>query len=129
MPRVRFTIRGMMVLVAITAFLLGGDVIRRRRDQYQRLAQAHATSARSANLVRKVSGLTASRFEEAAQKASGRSSYDLGDQAIRARSMAGYWSRMEIYHQQLRRKYDEAVSRPWRPVSADPPPPSDPLPP
>jgi hypothetical protein len=116
----------MMVLVAITAFLLVGEMMRRRRDQYQRLAQTHAASERSANLVRQVSILTATHYEAAAKNASGRRSSELGDQAILARSTVGYWSRMEIYHQQLRRKYEEAASRPWRPVAADPPPPSEP---
>jgi hypothetical protein len=127
-PRVRLTVRSMMVLVAITALLLGMEVMRRRRNQYQRLAQAHASSMKLANLEMRRKLREADLDEHMAKVFGGREALELRDQALFARSMAGYWSQMETYHRELRRKYADAASTPWRLVSSDPPPPSNPLP-
>ena len=44
-PRVRFTIRRMMVVVAVIALVLGAVAILRRRAHFQRLADYHAETA------------------------------------------------------------------------------------
>jgi hypothetical protein len=129
LPRGRFTMRTMMVLVAITALLLGIEAMRRRRDQYQQLAQIHSRSMKSAYLDMRLKLAEADVYECEAELTQGRRASALRDQAILAQSMAGYWSQMETYHRELRRKYADAASTPWRLVSSDPPPPPNPLPP
>jgi hypothetical protein len=117
----------MMVAAAIVAVVLGLAAIWRRRDQYQRLALAHGRSAHSAVATQAQFISDANRYDAAARSAPGRLAYELADRAILSRSMVSYWSRMAIYHEELRRKYEEAATKPWRLVSTDPPPPLNPL--
>jgi hypothetical protein len=138
LPRVRFTvewvdvplqfsIRQLMVIVAIFAIVLGVAMIRHRRDRYLGLMRAHERSAQAADLMQGLLVEEAQRDEEKAKKAPGRLAYEFADQAILSHSMVSYWARKAAYHDELRRKYEEAASRPWRLISSDPPPPSNPL--
>ena len=108
MPRARFTIRRMMVAVAIVALLLGGDVLRRKRSGY--LARADAEAARELESRAKVKV------------------YEGAIETSAAPSVAeGYRHRVEMYrdeanhHGRLRRKYARAARYPWLPVEPDPP--------
>jgi hypothetical protein len=133
----RLSIRHMMIAVAIAALALGFAVIGRRRNQYLRLARYQAQSACGAVSLRNHLIAVADRAEEEARTNPGRRldgfereaafSLSLAEHAVHLRARASHWSRMATYHDELRRKYAEASSRPWQLVPSDPPPPSDQL--
>jgi hypothetical protein len=99
LPRTRFTIRRMMVVVAVFALLLGAVAIVRRQAHLQRLADYHAKMAwqlqSSHGTVIRPNGafvhvpLTPQRLAD--------------------------------YHEDLARKYERAARYPWLPVEPDPP--------
>jgi hypothetical protein len=138
LPRVRLTlewvdvplqisVRRMMAVVAIFAVMLGLAMLWHRRDRYLKLMRAHERSAQAATLMQDLLVKRAEFDTEQAKEAPGRLTYEFADEAILSRSMVSYWSRNATYHEEPRRKYEEAASKPWRLVSSDPPPPSNPL--
>ena len=105
LPRVRYTLRSMLVAVAVVAMTLGVSVeLGRRRMRFSRLAAYHRARIvapsqyvdKNRRIVRWV-GRDSRFFEE--------------------RPRLDYW------HEELAMKYDAAASRPWYPVEPDPPPP------
>ncbi len=138
LPRVRITVewvevplqlsvRRMMVVVAVLAVTLGALAIRSRRDRYLALMRNHDRSAQAATAMQDLLAKAAEFDDLHSREAPGRLAYEFSDDAILSRSMVGYWSRKATYHEQLRRKYEEAASRPWLLVSPDPDPPVNPL--
>ena len=92
MPRPRFTLRWMMVAVAVSALMLGcWAVIVRRRDRFESLASFHR--GMTGPMTIRTFAPEAPIFETA----------------------TGRW------HYELARKYDNAARYPWLPVSPDPP--------
>jgi type II secretory pathway component PulJ len=91
LPRVRFTVRRMMVAVTLVAILLA--VVIRRRDYCLRMAARYAQ-------------------EEA------RTRSDL--QSARALGPAMLAVHVAAQHGELRRRYQRAASRPWEPLPDDP---------
>ncbi len=108
-PRVRFTVRGMMVMVAVVAVSLGTcravERLRVRAFEYQIAEGVHAW---------------AERLHAHAQKYEGAC---LGWASPPFRANPKIDSRLATYHAALRRKYEYAASHPWFPVEPDPPPP------
>ncbi len=105
LPRVRFTVRRMMILVAIAAISLALPVeLGRRRGRFLELVAHHAAAERSISdemhLMAPVLDLSS---------LSGRRD---GWQSIRGR--------LE-HHRTMRVKYQNAIASPWLPVSPDPP--------
>lgn len=104
LPRVRFTVRRLMVVVAVAAVAIGGAawVVRvgRLASDYRRLHARHSSEVQ--------------RYHEEASKAlrsrNGRDRYVLA-------------SRLADYHARLESKYGHAAHNPWLPVDPDPPPP------
>jgi hypothetical protein len=100
LPRLRFTVRWAMGVVAMTAAVLGSlDYLKRRSDR-----------------------LWAIHLEQAALA---RECLDsLGKMNLRRRSDRAIWmgplERFE-YHKRLSMKYFSAAGRPWLPVAPDPP--------
>jgi hypothetical protein len=91
LPRVRFTVRRMMVLGVIVGIALGFVTeMSRRRDRDTRLAAYHA-------------GMRDQKRRLADER------------SIWAENAKGQW------HEGLWKKYREASRRPWLPISADPP--------
>jgi hypothetical protein len=110
---VRFTIRRMMVAVAVTA-IIGGMLY--RSYQYRRTAEYHRNAAEQATAAQKVAiwkATTDERFNETSG-------------AIRHSLLADWIGRMGGFHSELRRKYSRAMWRPWRFPDPDPPPPPRP---
>jgi hypothetical protein len=134
----RFSMRHLMIMVAIVALALGLAVIGRGRGQYLQLANYHAQSAQGAVSLQNHLIATAGRAEEGARATPWKRAYvlpsdgqpanfqSLAETAVHLRTRASHWSRMASYHNGLRQKYTEAASRPWQLIPSDPPPPSDP---
>ena len=98
LPRVRFTVRRMMVAVAVVAVPLGAITeLKRRRDRFQWLGSYHA-------------GKTGMQYINSFSP------------RPRFSTPRGYW------HYELSRKYMIAAERPWLPVDPDPPDPGPPDP-
>lgn len=96
LPRVRFTVRRMMVGVAIVALILVGSRIVWLRHRYRNLAQSYDVK----------------EFALA---------FGVQDERVSVESVRA-WKKIE-YYAALKRKYERAASRPWVPVPPDPPPP------
>jgi hypothetical protein len=101
LPRVRFTVRRMMVAVAVAALLLIGVVLWRRSEEYRRRAESHDSLLWSELPV---------AVDEAASP--GRLGGGL--------SVVGLLRRAK-YHHDMSQKYWRAAARPWLPVAPDPP--------
>jgi hypothetical protein len=107
MPRVRFTVRRLMIAVAVAALLLGGDVLWRKRAGYLARANVEAASEMQSRALIKV-------YESAIETSAAPSVAD------------GYRHWVEVhreeadYHGRLRRKYERAARYPWLPVEPDP---------
>ncbi len=104
LPRVRFTVRRLMVAVALAAVAIGGVAwvarVERLASEYRRQYARHSAEVQ--------------RYGEEASKALG-----LGggrERHVRA-------SRLAAYHARLESKYGRAAHNPWLPVEPDPPPP------
>jgi hypothetical protein len=143
LPRPRFTVRRLMILVAVVALILGGVIISERRRsmftvEYRRHALTGYETALKLMIV--VSGLTTSGqplppLPEVARRAGlDAVMNDAGwktqksippmniDQAETIRTgRLGHLLRVVEYHRQLRRKYQQAAKYPWLPVATDPP--------
>src|SRR3954469_24445016 len=96
-PRVRFTVRRMMVAIAVIAMLLCGAMMGKRWVGCYRRASLYAAGER--------------QWREMAAR-------DRGD----PRSIAATWGpQIAEDYAQLARKYRRAMWRPWSPVAPDPP--------
>ena len=105
-PRVRFTVRTLMVLVAVVAIILGGMILRQRAASYrQRAAQF---------------GWVATGLRQSA--ASGNAAFlhptPTGPGTPMTQAMSLRWAE---YYAGLRAKYEHAALYPWLPVEPDPP--------
>ena len=91
-PRPRFTVRRLMIAVAVVAVLLGVVVgLKRRSDRFRAIALRYA-----------------------AKHKEDRMAYDVvADE--------GRFLRRYDYHLSMQRKYEMATERPWLPVPPDPP--------
>jgi hypothetical protein len=98
MPRVRFTMRGMMVAVAITGAVVAGEKFRRARDSHLHRAAVHSYSA-----------MLWSSFAE---------SYRANR---RDDSPPAQMDAIASWNTAMSRKYERAARYPWLPVPPDPP--------
>ncbi len=115
MPRPRFTIRWMMVLVAVAALALSVAATRRRMAN---LSLAYLDRAREYAIKAELASLNAVESEYYAQH--GRT-----PDPKYARSCISY-RRLSEFHHTMKRKYQRAASRPWLPIAPDPAPPPEP---
>src|SRR3954464_961716 len=95
MPRVRFTVRGMMAAVAIVGALSGCLI--ERHTRFRRMAAQHAN-----------------------QKSRPWPSHTLGGDAEVDRYMLRMIGKYR-WHDRLEPKYERAARYPWLPVAPDPP--------
>ncbi len=96
-----------MVSVAVTALILCGETMRRRRVTYQHRASINAIYAR--------------QFREALEKRSlNVFAFQHGPVFAATPALRLKWAE---YHENLARKYERAASRPWETVPRDPSPP------
>jgi hypothetical protein len=104
-PRVRFTVRWMMVAVAVVGLLCGGLALMERRQVFLSRAAKHSdlASMRPAFYHPGPNMWANATFAEA------------------ARRVNTYPSLHAAYHDYLRRKYENAARHPWLCISPDPP--------
>jgi hypothetical protein len=115
-PRIRFTIRRLLVVVAIVAIILAiGGVLNRSR-QYRRIAQYHRAEAERA----------AARQAIAIGKATVDEQFGDRADASRRRLLAESIGRVASFHTEFGWKYSRAPRRPWQLAGPDPVPPSRP---
>lgn len=111
LPRLRFTVRRLMVAVAIAAFLIGGGIeaARCKRLREAHLADAAYHARREAEELRNLANIDLGRRAGAV---------DAKDHFMVFVERA---SRLRVdHHSQMKRRYFKAASRPWRAVSPDP---------
>jgi hypothetical protein len=129
LPRVRFTVRRMMIAVAVVAVLIGVGLHVERAIRFSRLSTNYvefaAMYAEYESILRKRERNhreLAERERESADKFQRSSSVELWrrlaqedtDRADKFKSLAEYHSRMKA-------KYQAAARRPWLDVEPDPP--------
>ena len=110
----RFTVRRLMVAVAVISVLLTAGIVGRRWMDFSRRARSHAAQAWGYSLEAGNSyQLAYDDIRSGNGEASARESAEEG----------ATWHGLALYHDALRRKYERAMWRPWSPVAPDPPPP------
>src|SRR3954466_12764246 len=103
LPRVRFTVRRMMVAVAIFGASLWYCEMGRRSKNFLAMADFHRLKAE----------IFRGRVESAAELTS--------IDPIRMGDIMGRDRRLEHHHSELGQKYEHAAHYPWLPVEPDPP--------
>ena len=110
LPRVRFTMRRMMIAVAIAGLISGGAAIGRRWQSLRARAVYHATEEwRMRTLVR-------GGFLHETDAAGRRKRREVNDGADRERARE-----LVLYHALMNDRYQRAARRPWLSVPTDPP--------
>ena len=125
-PRPRFTMRRMMIVVAVIAVAMGVEVMRRRHDSFRRKADFHAVEEKAS--LESIEDLRRDEQWARERLASPTMSnnettipMDLRDQIKqRRRELVAMKARTE-WHARMGRKYAYAASHPWLAVAADPP--------
>jgi hypothetical protein len=104
-PRVRFTVRRMMVAVAVVAAVLAVSPFPQRYANYHREALEHA---RLVGVSRENAKVQLAAWPEHPE--------------VRALldASAAEWERLAAWHADLAQKYSHAASRPWESVPLDP---------
>jgi type II secretory pathway pseudopilin PulG len=123
LPRVRFTIRRIMIVVAIVALLMGGMRLLWLRSVYRKAALAHATFE---NLARTLQRMVENegKDERELEIAFGMK-VESESEVVKAKRAADARVNQKTaeYHAAQRQKYERAASRPWVPIAPDSPPP------
>ena len=104
-PRLRFTVRRMMVAVAVVAAVLAVSPFPQRYANYHRKALEHA---RLVGVSRENAKVHLAAWPEHPE--------------VRAllEASAAEWERLAAWHADLAQKYSNAASRPWESVPLDP---------
>ena len=109
-PRVRFTVRQIMVAVAVVSLALCGENYRRKRATEKR-RESYETRAR-------IYRSYASQFRDSYEKrTSDVFSLCYGPEFAATPALRLKWAQ---YYESLVGKYEHAASRPWDPVPPDP---------
>ena len=119
LPRIRLSLRGMMLVIAVIGATLG--LIEERRARFARIANAHAMERVNLQL----SELDVYIITKAKQIGEDRSPSVLAAYE-RSWREALPLARFVEHHAQMSEKYERASSRPWLPVATDPPAPPRP---
>jgi hypothetical protein len=123
LPRVRFTIRRIMIVVASVALLMGGLRLLWLRSAYRKAALAHAAYE---NLARTLQRMVENegKDERELEIAFGMKVEPEPEPVKATRAADARVNRKTAeYHAALRQKYERAAARPWAPIAPDPPPP------
>jgi hypothetical protein len=138
LPRVRFSVRMMMIAVAIAALTLGANDVRLRRERYLALRSNHDWSARGRlRLAESHASVAAQNEREAARMLAAISSIrdptrvhleynvriasNIEAAAATERAAEQKCRTQARYHDALRIKYERAARYPWILVEPDPP--------
>jgi hypothetical protein len=121
LPRVRFTIRRIMIVVASVALLMGGVRLLWLRSVYQKAALAHAAYE---NLARTLQRMVENegKDERELEIAFGMK-VEPESEAVKAKRAADARVNQKTaeYHAAMKHKYEQAASSPWIPITPDPP--------
>jgi hypothetical protein len=109
-PRVRFTVRRMMVAVAVSGLLLGAEVARRRWAYNRSMAHYHAREEGRMRLL--LSGGWITVTDEAGARKKLRIGRNIEREPVQRRL---------IYHALMAARHRRAARRPWLAVTPDPP--------
>jgi hypothetical protein len=134
-PRVRFTIRGMMVAVAVLALLIGTDTLVRRSTHYRKMAnlvgqretssrKLQGTSERSSRWHTELAWSQVERwgpFDDDRHRASVVAQTKDWIEAGYLRQEAAAYAAEAEWYSQLKQRYERAASHPWEPLAPDPP--------
>jgi hypothetical protein len=139
LPRIRFTVRRIMLIVAITAVALGANDLRLRYQRYRALSSVHEWTGRSCSTMAERHAATAAGNEREAERlrAAIRSDREskhpqvvqgilqiaanTAAQAEVERAAERKFRARAQFHEALRVKYERAARRPWILVEPDPP--------
>ena len=123
LPRLRFRLRWLLVLVAVAGVMFGvGAALRRRQRQFEQLTKEHAQG--SLKYARAGSAYwhedaSCVEFQEN-QSLPSPGGYHMHPLAGLSTKHDNQW---QSYHSAMARRYQRARQRPWLPVGADPAPP------
>src|SRR4051794_11049283 len=106
-PRVRFTVRRLMVAVAVVAVCMGLLTMRQRAATRRARALSHAAKADERRVVVAVWRRGNVRLINITRE--------------QAEADVGRCERAATYHEAMRRKWEEAARHPWLAVEPDPP--------
>ena len=134
LPRFQFTIRRMMVLVAVVALLVGVDRLSRRSLRYRKMANQFAKFETTCRKLQTIShemylwhaehvrrGVEGWGFDDDRHRASVEAQTRDGVDARYCRQKAAAWAVKADWSSQLRRQHERAASYPWELLSPAPP--------
>src|SRR5262249_19280680 len=121
LPRVQFTVRRMMVSVAVVAALVADFELMRRHVVSRALATKHAAMQAELEAARRLAEERAKWAELLAERGEveAPTSFPLIDPLAGAttlsevRALSTRYAKQAAYHARLRRKYERAAARPW----------------
>lgn len=120
-PRVRLSLRGMMLAIAVVGAILG--LIEERRARFARISRAHAREQANLDLTDvDVYLIFAGRQHDIEHP------YSPSELEAEAKAERGavLLAQFLDHHELMAEKYRRASSRPWLPVTSDPPEPPRP---
>jgi hypothetical protein len=137
LPRARFTVRLLMIVVAIVAIALGGEMMRRRWVAYRDMAASCARFEAHLLAVAEEEQSLAAFHKRQAKELKDRAKADKEDTgrrqtlertaeretwfATETSAAAAYWRKRAAYYGRLENKHRRAAARPWQSVKSDPP--------
>ena len=110
LPRVQFTIRRLMISVAIVGLILGGEIIRRRRQFYRTSAAYHAKE--EGRMLWLLRGGFVHETDETGKRRRVQIGRNLDREQVRERL---------LYHSVMRERYQRVARYPWLSIRSDPP--------
>ena len=111
-PNIRFTVRRIMVLVAVVAILLGVDGMRRRRDRCRELVSWHAMEERSNLYLARAHSETADQDEAGAELHRAAAAAAHGDGTFNEKGHLGFVSSFSAAAAEELRRGAEVPARP-----------------
>ena len=138
LPRIRFTVRWIMIVVVYAAVALGANDLRRRWDRFHALRSMHEWKGRASSTLAERHASTTTDNEREAKRL--RTALKSGHYCVRSETelVAYIASNTEVaaaieraaerknrtrarFHDALRLKYERASRYPWISVAPDPP--------
>jgi hypothetical protein len=132
LPRPRFTVLRLMIVVAVVAVACGFEMCRRRRDTFKARSNLHTIKSMAFDYVRLVKhseyealrrspNLAAEYFPQFRRGRGQRKAPVLEEIMEKAKFASETNGEAARYHAQMRDKYEYAARYPWLPVAPDPP--------
>jgi hypothetical protein len=125
MLRVRFTVRRLMIAVAVVAILIGvgleGGRLYQRFHKYSRLASKHGFYEECLLGFANASGMMAEEYRLSAMRRSEGESDNTADLQIEWLTDERRFRRLAEYQAGIKAKFEAAKWRPWLDVEPDPP--------